>query len=208
MGRSSNDDRSDSMNPNNDAYWASESNRDNQLGGDDEEFVKPYRSRGVPPQPESRYCTYAIAILTYEGKACFLRFATVETSVPNYTKPSPLQVAKSVWDLSLRWMSEISNLGIAYARIWGPGMTYLPKVIWSAPDGTEAYWNAPERQIERRFGGQNEVAKARAWFTVVERARRYEHVLEMLDFTGSEDLGVLNQLIDYDKPNPLLDLMP
>jgi hypothetical protein len=33
MSRNSNDDRSDSMNPNNDAYHASEANHNNQIGG-------------------------------------------------------------------------------------------------------------------------------------------------------------------------------
>ncbi|MBC3917101.1 hypothetical protein H8L32_06410 [Undibacterium sp. CY18W] len=37
MGRNSNDDRSDSMNPNNDAYHASEANRNNQIGAYDDD---------------------------------------------------------------------------------------------------------------------------------------------------------------------------
>lgn len=37
MGRSPNDDRSDSMNPNNDAFHASQANRERQLGCDDGE---------------------------------------------------------------------------------------------------------------------------------------------------------------------------
>ena len=36
MGRNSNDDRSDSMNPNNDAYWASLENHHSQLGDSDD----------------------------------------------------------------------------------------------------------------------------------------------------------------------------
>ena len=38
MGRSSNDDRSDSMNPNNDAYDDSMDNRSNQLNPNNEEY--------------------------------------------------------------------------------------------------------------------------------------------------------------------------
>lgn len=38
MSRSSNDDRSDSMNPNNDAYDASEDNRSDQLNPNNDEY--------------------------------------------------------------------------------------------------------------------------------------------------------------------------
>lgn len=42
MSRNSNDDRSDSMNPNNDAYHASEANHHNQIGAyDDDDDVSP-----------------------------------------------------------------------------------------------------------------------------------------------------------------------
>jgi len=58
MGRTPNDDRSDSMNPNNDAYWASEANHQNQTGGwddDDGDYAltdgshTPAASRANPP---------------------------------------------------------------------------------------------------------------------------------------------------------------
>jgi hypothetical protein len=50
MGRSSNDDRSDSMNPNNDAYWASEENHRNQTGyyDDDESGSSTAQSSTSP----------------------------------------------------------------------------------------------------------------------------------------------------------------
>lgn len=38
MGRSSNDDRSDSMNPNNDAYWDSLDNHSDQLNPNNERY--------------------------------------------------------------------------------------------------------------------------------------------------------------------------
>ena len=38
MGRTSNDDRSDSMNPNNDAYWDSLDNHANQLNPNNDEY--------------------------------------------------------------------------------------------------------------------------------------------------------------------------
>lgn len=38
MSRTSNDDRSDSMNPNNDAYWDSLDNRANQLNPNNDEY--------------------------------------------------------------------------------------------------------------------------------------------------------------------------
>ncbi len=38
MGRDPNDDRSDSMNPNNDAYWASLDNHANQLNPNNERY--------------------------------------------------------------------------------------------------------------------------------------------------------------------------
>ncbi|MGF1708894.1 hypothetical protein [Enterovibrio baiacu] len=38
MGRSANDDRSDSMNPNNDAYWDSLDNHSNQLNPNHDEY--------------------------------------------------------------------------------------------------------------------------------------------------------------------------
>ncbi|BBB70216.1 hypothetical protein UNDYM_5963 (plasmid) [Undibacterium sp. YM2] len=40
MSRNSNDDRSNSMNPNNDAYHASEANRNNQIGAYDNDDVE------------------------------------------------------------------------------------------------------------------------------------------------------------------------
>jgi hypothetical protein len=49
MARTPNDDRSDSMNPNNDAYDASESNRLNQIGAsddDDDDYASPRRTFG------------------------------------------------------------------------------------------------------------------------------------------------------------------
>ncbi|BBU33440.1 hypothetical protein BTHE68_71740 (plasmid) [Burkholderia sp. THE68] len=49
MARTPNDDRSDSMNPNNDAYDASERNRENQIGAnDDDDDDWPSRSRRSP----------------------------------------------------------------------------------------------------------------------------------------------------------------
>jgi hypothetical protein len=51
MGRSSNDDRSDSMNPNNDAYWASEENHRNQTGYyDDDESVSSATQSSTSPK--------------------------------------------------------------------------------------------------------------------------------------------------------------
>lgn len=38
MGRTANDDRSDSMNPNNDTYWDSVENRSNQLNPNHDEY--------------------------------------------------------------------------------------------------------------------------------------------------------------------------
>jgi hypothetical protein len=38
MGRTPNDDRSDSMNPNNDAYWDSLDNHSNQLNPNNDEY--------------------------------------------------------------------------------------------------------------------------------------------------------------------------
>lgn len=38
MGRNPNDDRSDSMNPNNDAYWDSLDNHSNQLNPNNDEY--------------------------------------------------------------------------------------------------------------------------------------------------------------------------
>lgn len=208
MARSSNDDRSDSMNPNNDSYWASESNRDNQIGDDDgnDTVAKPFRSmREAPPIPT--YDTYAIAVLTYEGKGCFVRFSTVNSNVPSFFKVQPRDVAQSVWELLLRWMSETSKFGIAYARIWGPDMRNLPALIWNAPGRDEAYWNAPERLTNSNLRGfETTVLKARSWFTIVERANRYERALEMLDHSGCEDLGLIAKVIDYNLPNPLLDM--
>lgn len=50
MGRNSNDDRSDSMNPNNDAYSASENNRNNQTSSydDDDDYTSLQPSRSPP----------------------------------------------------------------------------------------------------------------------------------------------------------------
>lgn len=208
MGRSSNDDRSDSMNPNNDAYWASEANRDNQLGrDDDDEPATQYRAPSRP-QPRYQYNTYAVAILTFEGTSMFYRFSTRDADVYVASIDPPMSVVQGVWHLTLDWMNEISPLGIAYARIWGPGMMYLPKLIWNAPGESEAYWSAPERLTERRFGDSNEVAKARAWYGIVDKAKRFEHALEMLDFKGAEDLGLLTKIPAHNMPNPLLDLKP
>jgi len=43
VSRSSNDDRSDSMNPNNDAYWAAQDNHSNQLNDNNDAY---WSSRG------------------------------------------------------------------------------------------------------------------------------------------------------------------
>lgn len=43
MGRTANDDRSDSMNPNNDAYWDSLDNHSDQLNPHNDAFQGPVR---------------------------------------------------------------------------------------------------------------------------------------------------------------------
>lgn len=206
MARDPNDDRSDSMNPNNDAYWASETNRDNQLG-DDDDYQPPARYRAPPaPQPTYAYNNYAVAIVTFEGTAMFYRFTTVDTNAFVAGMDPPMAIVRGIWELTLDWMTEISSLGIAYARIWGPDMRSLPPLIWNAPGESQAYWNAPERLTERRFSRGNEVAKARAWYGILDKVNSFEHALEMLDFAGAEDLGVLAKIPNDKMPNPLLDL--
>jgi hypothetical protein len=56
MSGNSNDDRSDSMNPNNDAYHASESNRNGQIGGgfDDDDAPVDYSEAAMQKYPEMR----------------------------------------------------------------------------------------------------------------------------------------------------------
>lgn len=57
MGRNSNDDRSDGMNPNNDAYHANEANHHNQIDAyDDDDDVAPvnYSEGAMQKYPEMR----------------------------------------------------------------------------------------------------------------------------------------------------------
>lgn len=49
MSRSSNDDRSDSMNPNNDAYWAAQDNHSDQLNDNNDAY---WSSRGKDKDDE------------------------------------------------------------------------------------------------------------------------------------------------------------
>ncbi|WP_297311028.1 alpha-amylase [Neptuniibacter sp.] len=53
MSRTSNDDRSDSMNPNNDAYWASLDNHSNQLNPNHEEYGGKSDNTQDPDQTET-----------------------------------------------------------------------------------------------------------------------------------------------------------
>lgn len=55
MGRSSNDDRSDNMNPNNEAYWASEANRAHQLGDDNDNDEGEYSASGSGTRTHHSY---------------------------------------------------------------------------------------------------------------------------------------------------------
>lgn len=79
MARSPNDDRSDSMNPNNDAYLASESNRANQIGAnDDDDDDSPRRSSG------SYFSNYSAPIVAASPP----RVMDVEVVIP----PPPVRV--------------------------------------------------------------------------------------------------------------------
>jgi len=68
MGRTPNDDRSDSMNPNNDAYWASETNRLDQTGGgdDDDYYDNDDRHCHTPPPFEVKPSATPMPITTSE----------------------------------------------------------------------------------------------------------------------------------------------
>jgi hypothetical protein len=193
MGRSSNDDRSDSLNPNNDAYWASESNRSNQIGdNDDDDAPRFYADPGAElarrlAQEFSRYpmavvpTEYGFAILTFSGKARFASFhARTGTGMQS---PHPNQIAVSVFLAHQRWIEEECGQGIAYARIWGPNMHSLPKVTWYE-EGQDA-------------------ARYNLWDTTLRaQAHAFEAKLEQQDYRDSEYLGEFAEEVDFDANTP------
>lgn len=116
MARTPNDDRSDSMNPNNPAYDASESNRANQLGAnfDDDDDDSPGRSSGssfsyysepmepasppvveeleliIPPQPVRVSGLYLLIVSNDETRKCVkVDAGAIEEAVND---------AKTIWD--------------------------------------------------------------------------------------------------------------
>lgn len=181
MGRSSNDDRSDSLNPNNDSYSASESNRSNQIGDDDDnDYSRKNQRFYSPPRPTITKTKYVFAILDFNGRSRFASFYTKTSD--EFLSPKSTDIAASVFDLYKRWASDTCQLGIAYARLWGPSMNSLPKFTWY--DGDEKIkfqvWNSSLRKI----------------------AQNFESKLEEMNYQDSEDLGEFLQEVDYDSKNP------
>lgn len=51
------------------------------------------------------------------------------------------------------------------------------------------------------------IARAEAWYsTIKDVANKFERAFEWGDHAGSEDLGLLTEDVEYDAPNPYLDL--
>lgn len=182
MGRSSNDDRSDSLNPNNDSYSASESNRSNQIGDDDENDYsrKIQRIYSHIPSPKITRTKYVFAILDFNGMSRFASFHTVTSD--QLLSPKSNEIAASVFYLYQRWLSDACQLGIAYARLWGPSMNYLPKFTWY--EGCERIrfeaWDSSLRKI----------------------AQNFESKLEQENYQDSEYLGEFSVEVDFDSKNP------
>lgn len=132
MGRSSNDDRSDSMNPNNDAYWASESNRENQLGIDDDDYDdSPCRSSGgyvsyyaapVAPTPVSKVVDVEVVCPPPPERVQGLYLLTVakdekqrRIKVDAGTVEEAINDAKAIWD----------RLPLAYIALYDKENIYI-----------------------------------------------------------------------------------
>lgn len=67
MGRTPNDDRSDSMNPNNDAYWDSLDNHADQLNPNNDEYRGDDKEEDTDDGNKQRNADLLLIIGSYEG---------------------------------------------------------------------------------------------------------------------------------------------
>lgn len=208
--KSDRDNRSNQLNPNNDAYWDSRRQADDSDDGGSTvsraDLIRQAFQRSFQPDtpdlPEWLDGEYFMAIVAFDGRTRHVRFKTrVRDDI--FRRPAS-GVVESVWDVQLRWMAQDCKLGIAYARIAGSwNGTRLHRFIWNSPTVTEDGLEA------LLFGGgqlSDDIARAKAWYSSVrDLANKFETVFECGDHAGSEDLGVLTEEIDFDTPNPYDD---
>lgn len=137
--KSDRDNRSNQLNPNNDAYWDSRSHMEES----DDEVVLASRTDAIaqPPRPEWLYGEYFMAIVAFDGKTRHVRF---KTKVWNNMSHWPAGgIVESVWDVQRRWMAQECELGVAYARIAGSEQSHKHhRFIWNNP-------RVDENQLER-----------------------------------------------------------
>ncbi|MFM0521838.1 MULTISPECIES: hypothetical protein [Caballeronia] len=230
--KSDRDNRSNQLNPNNDAYWSS---RQGSTGSDDDDDFAPYRDASashIVLEPQSFYGTCFMAIVSFEGKTRHVRFEIRSDRWREF------DVAESVWDAQLRWMAEESVLGVAYARIAGSSRDRkYHNFIWNSPKIEKSRLQQERARLidaiarltleQERLSSvedpihramistthhctlietnslRNKIAQAEAWYsTINDVANKFERAFEWDDHAGSEDLGVLTEYVAYDAPNP------
>lgn len=155
--KSDRDNRSNQLNPNNDAYWDS---RRNESDSDDDGVASVLRADPIsqairdslrlhsPARPEWVYGEYFMAIVAFDGKTRHVRFKTkVRNDMSNWPAGG---IVESVWHAQLQWMAEECRLGVAYARIAGSEQGEKHhKFIWNNP-------KIEASQLERERGRLSE----------------------------------------------------